>query len=116
MSDELKPPKGLRPETRRWWLRVVDSWELEAHHIRLLTSAARAWDEGEKAAALVKRDGLLVTMPSGIQRAHPAVRIANEARALYARLLRELDLDIDAPATAARPPALRSIRGGSHAA
>jgi hypothetical protein len=28
------------------------------------------------------------------------------------RLLRELDLDISEPKEAARPPALRSIRGG----
>lgn len=107
-----RPPVGLRPATRAWFLETVSRWVLEPHHVRLLGIAARAWDESEAATALVRTEGLLITMPSGARRPNPASRIANEARATFMRALRELDLDLEAPAAARRPPALRSIAGG----
>jgi P27 family predicted phage terminase small subunit len=110
----LKPPPHLHSATRHWWRCVVDDYELEPHHVRLLTVAARAWDEADAAADLVRQEGLTVTQPSGAVRPHPAIRIANEARALFMRALRELDLDVDPPATARRPPPLRSTVGGPH--
>lgn len=106
------PPAGLRPATRRWWQDVVATWELEPHHVRQLSIAARAWDEAEAAAELVRREGLVVAMPSGAKRPHPAIRISNEARAMFLRAVRELDLDLEPPKEAIRPPALRSIAGG----
>jgi hypothetical protein len=111
-GQKRRAPKGLTPETRRWFVSVVSDYVLEPHHVRLLGVAARAFDESEKAAALVLSDGLLITMPSGAKRPHPALRIANEARAVYMRAIRELDLDLDAPPAAVQPPALRSIVGG----
>src|SRR5262245_38603074 len=106
-----KPPAGLRAATRRWFLDTDATYELDPHHIRLLSVAARAWDEGEAAGALVRKEGLLITMPSGAKRPHPAIRIANEARAVFMRALRELDLDLEPPSEAKRPPALKSIAG-----
>jgi hypothetical protein len=52
----------------------------------------------------------------GGQKLSPLVRIESDCRLSFARLLRELDLDVDPPAEAKRPPMLRSIRGGSNAA
>ncbi len=108
----MKTPVGLRPATREWFESVVAEWELEEHHIRLLTVAAQAFDEAAEATRLVHKEGLVVTMPSGAQRPHPALRIANEARAVFVRALRELDLDVGVAALAKRPPSLRSIAGG----
>ena len=112
MSTQPRPPAGLTPATRAWWRDVTSGWELESHHLKLLAICCRAWDEAEAASELVRRDGLTVVQPSGAVRPNPALRIANEARALYARCLRELDLDVQPPADAQRPPQLRSIAGG----
>jgi phage terminase small subunit len=101
----------LRAATRRWFSDVCETWSLEEHHRRLLVMAARSWDEAEAAAAVIRRDGLVITMPSGARRPNPAIRIANEARAVFMRAIRELDLDLEPPAEAKRPPALRSIVG-----
>ena len=113
-----KPPRHLKPATRRWWLSVVTDWELEEHHVRLLTLACEAWDRCQQARELINRDGLTTPTGSGGAKLHPAVRVEQDARTGFARLLRELDLDVDAPAQDAtkRPPVLRSIRGGSSAA
>jgi Phage terminase, small subunit len=95
---------------------VVTSWELEQHHIRLLTLAAEAWDRGQQAREQIERDGLTTPTRDNGLKLHPAARVEGDARLAFCRCLRELDLDIDAPAEAKRPPMLRSIRGGSNAA
>ena len=91
-------------------------WDLEAHHVRLLTLAAEAWDRGQQARELIAREGLTTPTRDGGVKLHPAVRVEDAARIAFARLLRELDLDTDPPGEAKRPPMLRSVRGGSHAA
>lgn len=114
MSERRRQaPKHLQPATRAWWRSVVDRWELDEHHVRLLTLACEAWDRGREARALLERDGLTLPTRDGGQKRHPAVAIESESRIAFARLLRELDLDVEAPpAEASRPPMLRSIRGG----
>ena len=109
-------PPHLEPETRRWWSDVVSRWELEAHHRMLLTLAGEAWDRCAEARAIIAAEGLTVETRDGGQKLHPAVRVESDCRLAFARLLRELDLDLDPPAEAKRPAPLRSVRGGSSAA
>jgi P27 family predicted phage terminase small subunit len=104
-----KPPKHLKPGTRRWWKEVVTDWRLEEHHRRLLTLAGEAWDRCGQARELIETDGLTVPTKAGGPRLHPAVRVEQDARLAFARLIRELDLDVTPPADAPRAPALRSV-------
>jgi P27 family predicted phage terminase small subunit len=112
MKAPVKPsaPAHLRPATRQWWAAVTERWELEAHHVQLLTLAAEAWDRSNDAREQLARDGLTVTTKAGGPRLHPCVKVKEAAEIAYARLLRELDLDLDAPPAAARPTALRSMK------
>ena len=114
--DKQRDPRNLKAATRRWWTSVATTWELEEHHVRLLTLAAEAWDRCQQAREQILRDGLTVSTREGGQKLSPLVRIENDTRLAFCRLLRELDLDVEAPAQAKRPPALRSIRGGAGAA
>ena len=116
MSQKQQPPRHLQPATKRWWRHVTETWELEAHHTRLLTLAAEAWDRGQQAREQIARDGLTTSTRDGGVKLSPLVRIENECRLAFARLLRELDLDVAPPAEAKRPPSLHSIRGGCGAA
>src|SRR3974390_2630343 len=109
---EIRPPRHLSREARDWFRSVAETWELEPHHLKLLAMAAQTFDEVQQATAVVHRDGPITAMPSGAKRPHPALRIAQEGRVIFARLLRELDLDVAPPAEAKRPPNLRSIVGG----
>jgi phage terminase small subunit len=106
-----RPPQHLQPATRSWWASVARDYQLEPHHYRLLTLAAQSWDRGEQARELLARDGLTVVDDRRNVRAHPAVQIEKDARIAFARLIRELDLDV-APPTSERsgPPGLRSNR------
>lgn len=102
-------PAHLRAATKRWWLSVATTWTLEEHHIRLLTLASEAFDRCQQAREQIARDGLTVPTKAGGPRLHPCVRVEQDARLAFARLLRELDLDVAAPAESKRPPALRSM-------
>ena len=113
MGLAMKAPSHLAPETRKWFTEVVTTYLLEPHHLRLLQLAAEAWDRCQQARMAIGREGL-VLVSSG--RAHPAVAIERDSRLAFARLIRELDLDAEPPASWSRPPALhsnrRNLRGG----
>ena len=110
-SEKVEAPKHLKPETRAWWKQVTADFALELHHLRLLQAACEAWDRLQQARETLAADGIVFKDDRGNIRAHPAVAIEKDARTGFARLLRELDLDIDAPPQSRRPPALVSNRG-----
>lgn len=105
MQKTPKPPRHLRPATRRWWAGIVADYELESHHLRLLTLAAEAWDRCEQAREVLAREGLIYADRFGQPRARPEVAIERDSRIAFARLLRELALDV-APPEEGRPPAI----------
>jgi P27 family predicted phage terminase small subunit len=106
----ITAPRYLRASTRRWWTHVVETWTLETHHVMVLTAAAEAWDRLQQARAIIAREGIAVKTRDG-QKVHPAIQIERDSRLAFLRALRELDLDVQAPADFRRPPMLRSIAG-----
>ena len=111
MKTRPKAPQHLTEPTRAWWRNVGREWKLEEHHIRLLTMACEAHDRATEAQAILARDGLVINGREGGVRPHPAVAIRRDAETAFARLLRELDLDVDAPRSMrVGPPSLRSNR------
>lgn len=78
-------------------------FELDAHHVRLLQLAAESWDRGQQAREALGKHGITFTDRFGAPHARPEVAIERDARIAFARLLRELALDVDPPADA-RPP------------
>ena len=102
-----KPPKHLRAATRRWWSAVVGEYELEPHHVRLLTLSAESWDRCVQSREALKKHGVVYVDRFGQPRARPEVAIERDSRIAFARLLRELGLDVTEPADESRPPGLR---------
>jgi len=90
---------------------VVTTYVLEAHHRRLLTLAAEAWDRTCQAREALAEHGLVFEDRFGQPHARPEVGIERDSRLAFARLLRELDLDVEPPASTSRLPGLGSNRG-----
>jgi P27 family predicted phage terminase small subunit len=105
------PPSHLTSATQDWWRQIVADYELEPHHLKLLEAAADAWDRMAQARATVLAEGLTIESGKG-RKQHPAVAIERDARAAFARLVRELDLDepVPSPGRYMPPPAIRSNR------
>ncbi|RYG96203.1 MAG: hypothetical protein EON58_12600 [Alphaproteobacteria bacterium] len=106
-----KAPAHLRAATRRWFQGVLSDFDLEPHDIKLLTLAAEAWDRGQQAREIVDSEGLTFTDRFGQPKARPELAIERDSRIGFARLLRELALDIDLPDDT-RPPGLHRNNGG----
>jgi hypothetical protein len=105
-------PKHLRPKTREWVSGVLERWILEEHHYKLLVMAAESLDRSDAARSVIDQKGPTYLDRFGQPKPRPEVTIERDSKATFARLLRELDLDLETPAASARPPSLRSIRGG----
>ena len=109
--SKKKAPEHLRAPTKKWWRSVVADYELEPHHVRLLTLAAEAWDRGQQAREALAKCGLTFVDRFDQPRSRPEVMIERDSRISFARLLRELDLDVEAPPETPRAPNLKSLRG-----
>ncbi len=100
----MKSPKHLRPGTRKWVRQVSEEFVLEEHHLRLLVLAGEAWDRCEQAREILGLESLTYLDRFGQPRARPEVSIERDSRIAFARLLRELDLDVEPPKAPGRPP------------
>jgi phage terminase small subunit len=105
-----RAPKHLRPETGRWWSSVQAEFVLEPHHTRLLTMASESFDRAQEARERIAQDGAYVSDRFNQLRAHPAIAVERDCRIAFARLVRELDLDVDPPKES-RPPMLSRYGG-----
>jgi phage terminase small subunit len=95
---------------------VVAEYLLEQHHLRLLQLAAEAWDSAQQARTAIAEHGMTFIDRFGSPRTRPEVAIERDARLAFARLVRELDLDCEPPASSgSRPPSLISNRRVSDA-
>jgi phage terminase small subunit len=104
------PPKHLKPATKRWFAAVFEQYSLEEHHEKLLTLAGEAWDRCCAAREALAEHGIVYTDRFGAPRARPEVAIERDSSIAFARLIRELDLDIAPPSEPRRAPALTSNR------
>lgn len=110
-SNDISAPAHLRPDTAAWWESVASDYPLEAHLLRILTLAAEAWDRGQEAREAIAKHGSVYVDRFDQPRARPEVAIERDSRISFARLVRELALDLDPPDEQGRPPRL----GGANA-
>lgn len=108
--QKTEAPKHLSAEASAWWNIVVRDYSLEHHHLRLLQAACEAWDRMQEARKALEAHGLIFMDTKGDPKTRPEVAIERDSRVAFARLVRELDLDVEAPADRSRPPALLSNR------
>ena len=78
-------------------------------------SNSSKWYGGGQARILLASEGLVYYDRFNAPKARPEVAIERDSRIAFARLVRELDLDLEAPTEAPRAPALTSNRGLGHA-
>ena len=87
---------------------------MESHHIALLTLACEAHDRATTTRELIDKEGIVTTDRFGQRITHPAVAVERDSRAAYARLVKQLDLDL-VPAGPVGRPRARDERLASNA-
>ena len=88
-----KPPAHLSNAMKSWWREVVETFELQHHHLLLLEATCQAYDRMTQAREAIAREGLVL---SG--RSHPAVVVERDSRAALMKGIHALALDVEAPA------------------
>jgi P27 family predicted phage terminase small subunit len=110
-SCEVKSaPTHLSQDSKAWFSTVVSDYELQDHHIKLLTLACESWDRCAEARAQLKKDGIVIEGREGGVRPHPAVAIERDSANRFAALVKQLGLDEEQTPRMGRPP--NSLRFG----
>lgn len=109
MAVEAKPPAHLSRQSKAWWRRVIEDYELAAWQLRTLQAAAEAFDRMAEARARIAADGLTVEDRFGQTRVHPLIAVERDSRTAYMRAMRELALEVDPP-DEPRPPRVRGVK------
>jgi len=104
MSKTPQNIKHLSPEMKRFYKKIMENFDLEDHHVVLLTRACESLDLAEQARVLVAAEGLTTRDRYGTAKIHPCVKAQLDAKNSARLLLRELGLDLEPPGETGRPP------------
>jgi phage terminase small subunit len=97
------PPSDLSAESKHRWREIHQGWLLDASARVLLTTALRADDRASQARGLVAKDGMVIKVGKST-RAHPALKVLQDAETTKLRAWRALGLDVAQPGPMGRPP------------
>jgi phage terminase small subunit len=95
-------PRHLSKSSRAFWRAVAARYELDEHHVVILTLLCEAIDRCEEARAALAANGTTFIDRFNQPRARPEVAIERDSRIAVARLTRELGLDVE-PTTPREP-------------
>jgi len=102
---KAKVPNHLKADTQKWVKSILNDYELEPHHVKLLILAAESWDRLTEARERIAEDGPYTENRFGELKPHPALAVERDNKVAFARLLRELALDVNEPGES-RPPVI----------
>lgn len=97
MTTPTKAPRHLSAAGRKLYLSITADYQLEAHHLAILTKALEALGRADQAREEIATGPLLVTSRLGEQRPHPLLAVERDARAQFGTLMKQLGLDIEGP-------------------
>ena len=100
MAKKLKkkvPARRLRAATQKWMQGVRDKWELDTQDLMLLELAGQTWDKIFECGEDIRLHGMTYTDRLNNQKPRPTCRIQNDAISQFARLLRDLNLNLSPP-------------------
>ena len=108
----ILPPRPLGDAGQDLWDRVQSEYAVvDAGGIELLCLACAALDRAEGCAARIEADGLVISSANGSARDHVLLRHEIANRALAARLLQRLGLDVEPVGRTGAPERLHRVDG-----
>jgi P27 family predicted phage terminase small subunit len=90
-------PEHLSDQSKDWWEGVLREFHLAPHQIKLLQAACESWDRAQEARRAIEEHGVVTKGRYGQVVANPAAVIEKESRALFARLIAQLEFPVSKP-------------------
>lgn len=89
-----KPPSHLSQTAKAMWGRIIRDFEIDdAAGLSLLRAACEAFERGDDARRIIKREGAVIKDRFDQLKPHPAVAIERDARGQLISALRALKLE-----------------------
>ena len=95
----------MSSKSKKIWRDLSDEFNLENHHLVLLEQALKSLDRAEMARAVVERDGMLLSTPTGYQKPHPALKVEHDATNRFINCWGKIGLDLEVPQAGPGRPA-----------
>ena len=93
-----QPPRHLSAESKQWFQTIISLYQLDPSGLSILRICAESWDDSQRARATIGKLGATYKDRYGNPRQRPEVKVLNDARLVFLKSLRLLNLDQDAPA------------------
>ncbi|RXG62625.1 hypothetical protein ES695_21175 [Candidatus Atribacteria bacterium 1244-E10-H5-B2] len=100
----MKAPKHLSKSSRKFFKNTIENYELEDHHIKLLILACESLDKIEIARRTIAKSALVYVDRFDKPKINPAAKIEIDNKAIFIKLLKAMELDIEPPGEVGRPP------------
>jgi phage terminase small subunit len=92
-----RAPEHLSDYARRLYGQITKAYELEPHHLAVLTKALEALDRADQARVEIGAGALAIKTRLGEAKPHPLLAVERDARAQFGTLMKLLGLDIEGP-------------------
>ena|SRR5262245_33775028 len=95
LATIIEPPKTLGPAGSKLWRSILAQYDIhDAGGLAILEDACAARDSANGSAEIIAAEGRMIRTKSG-RREHPLIKHEIAARALTAKLLQRLGLDVE---------------------
>ena len=98
-----RAPKGLTSRSKAIWKKIAAEWVLDTSTYLLLETSLEALDRRDEARRLIKEDGIVLISPSGMRRAHPALKIERESTTAFLSAWKAIGFNLEPPQDQGRP-------------
>lgn len=102
--SKQRSPYGLTPESRRWFKKMVDEYQIvDTGGLLILQTGMEAFDRMRAAQTTIKKDGLTFLDKAGQIKSHPLCSVERDARTQMMAALKSLNLDLEPLKNIGRP-------------
>jgi hypothetical protein len=96
MEDKYLPPEEISGESKELWASVVPCRAESPEKLEIVCQALKAKDRAEECSKIIEKEGLQVTtVKSGMNHAHPLIKVEKENRQLFLKAWSRLGFDKD---------------------
>jgi len=100
----IKEVKHLKSKSSRdFFNKISNEFELEDHNEKILILACECLDVIEEGRLKIEKEGAFYTNRFGEPRTHPAIKVIDNNKIIFLRLIKQLGLDLESERGVGRP-------------
>jgi len=98
-----RSPQFLGKKSKEFYKKVINAYQLEDHHIKILLLACECLDQIEIARLRIEKEGSYFISRFREPKTHPALKEFKDNKLIFAKLIKQLNLDYEVTDEVGRP-------------